>query len=272
MTPFEVGSEGYFRSAGADWGETLANYQLRVLSVAGAFALWSLLSIALPVGSFPGPIAASTALIGDVLSGDVFKHLSFTLLRVFGGLTLAMAVAAPTGICMGLSARAEKALDIWVMITLAVPSLCYALICYIIFGLNEFAAITAIAITGAPSIAVNVWEGVKSIDGRLLQMASSFRAPRHQILRHVILPQVMPYILASLRFGMGIIWKIAVLVELLGRPNGVGFELYYWYELADMRQVLAWTLLFTLVMLFVELVIFKRLERALFAWRPRVAL
>ena len=62
----------------------------------------------------------------------------------------------------------------------------------------------------------------------------------------------------------------AVLVELLGRPDGVGFELFYWYQLGNMQQVLAWTLLFTLVMLFIELVILQNLERRMFAWRPEV--
>ena len=46
----------------------------------------------------------------------------------------------------------------------------------------------------------------------------------------------------------------------------------YWYQLADMAQVLAWTLLFTLVMLAIELGILKQLEHRLFGWRPRVGL
>ena len=93
-----------------------------------------------------------------------------------------------------------------------------------------------------------------------------------RILARVLLPQVMPYIMASVRMGLGIVWKIAVLVELIGRPNGVGFKLFYWYQLADMAQVLAWTLLFTLVMLVIELGILKQIEHRLFGWRPRVGL
>ncbi len=103
-------------------------------------------------------------------------------------------------------------------------------------------------------------------------MARIFEARRPTILARVLLPQVLPYIMASVRMGLGIVWKIAVLVELIGRPNGVGFKLFYWYQLADMAQVLAWTLLFTLVMLAIELGILKRIEQRLFGWRPRVAL
>jgi len=130
----------------------------------------------------------------------------------------------------------------------------------------------AIGLTAAPSITINLWEGVKNIDTRLVAMARVFEANRWTVFRRVILPQVLPYVMASVRFGLGIIWKIAVLVELIGRPNGVGFQLFYWYQLADMPQVLAWTLLFTIVMLVIELAILKPIEHRLFSWRPRVEL
>jgi len=244
---------------------------LRLLSFGLAFLFWQLLALMLPPSILPGPIAPSIVLWENLDAGDVFRHLWITLLRVFGGLALALAIAVPVGVLMGVHRSAERILDIWVMVAMTIPSLCYALICFIWLGLNEYAAIVAIAVTAAPSIAINVWEGVKGIDVKLIQMARAYEADRRLILTRVLLPQVMPYIMASLRFGLGIIWKITVFVELIGRPNGVGFKLFYWYQLADMTQVLAWTLLFTLVMLLIELVALKELERRLFSWRPRVA-
>jgi NitT/TauT family transport system permease protein len=184
---------------------------------------------------------------------------------------LALLLGVPVGVVMGLSRRTEAVLDLWVMIGLTIPSLCYTIMAFMWFGLNDAAAIIAIAVTAAPSITINIWEGVKNIDTRLVAMARVFEASRPTILRRVLLPQIFPYVMASARFGLGIIWKITVLVELIGRPNGVGFKLFYWYQLADMRQVLAWTLLFTIIMLLIELLILKPIERRLFAWRPQVA-
>jgi NitT/TauT family transport system permease protein len=245
---------------------------LKLLSVALALAAWSAVSALLPPGLFPGPFRTSVVLWQNVLDGEVGHHLAMTLLRVTGGFVLAMLIGVPVGVIMGLYRRAERILDVWVMVGLTIPSLCYAIICFIWFGLNEMATVVAIGVTTAPSIAINLWEGVKDIDVKLVDMARSFEASRPRIFTRVILPQVMPYVVAASRFGLGIVWKITVLVELLGRPSGVGFRLFYWYQLADMGQVLAWTLLFTLVMLFIELVIFKGLERRLFGWRPQVRL
>ena len=120
-----------------------------------------------------------------------------TLLRVVGGLVLALMLGVPVGILMGLNRRAEAVLDVWVMVGLTVPSLCYAIVAFIWFGLNEGAAIIAIAVTAAPSITINIWEGVKNVDTKLVAMAEVFEASRSAIVRRVLLPQIFPYIMAS---------------------------------------------------------------------------
>jgi NitT/TauT family transport system permease protein len=244
---------------------------LKLLSGLLAVAAWWVVSLLLPPMLFPGPLETTAILWDNIRAGEVGYHLAITLLRVAGGFALAMLIGVPVGIVMGLHRRAEGVLDLWIMVGLTVPSLCYTIICFIWFGLNEVATILAIGITTAPTIAINLWEGVKDIDGKLVEMARVFETSRGRIFTRVVLPQVLPYIMAASRFGLGVIWKITVLIELLGRPSGVGFRLFYWYQLANMGQVLAWTLLFTLVMLFIELVVFKRLEAYFFGWRPRVS-
>jgi NitT/TauT family transport system permease protein len=244
---------------------------LKLLSLLSAVIFWALLSLTLPPEILPGPIETTRALWAEIAGGRVATDVSMTLLRVVAGLVLALILGVPVGILMGLNRSAEAVLDVWVMVGLTIPSLCYAIVAFIWFGLNEGATIIAIAVTAAPSITINIWEGVKNIDTKLVAMARVFEASRSDVVRRVLLPQILPYVMASARFGLGIIWKITVLVELIGRPNGVGFKLFYWYQLADMRQVLAWTLLFTIIMLMIELLVLKPIERRVFAWRPQVA-
>ena len=244
---------------------------LKLISFVAAVIVWGLVSLTLPPEIFPGPIDTARTLWGEIVKGELWTDLAMTMLRVVAGLLLALILGVPVGVLMGLNRRAEAVLDVWVMIGLTVPSLCYAIMAFMWFGLNEGAAIVAIAVTAAPSITINIWEGVKNVDTRLVAMARVFEASRATIVRRVLMPQIYPYVMASARFGLGIIWKITGLVELIGRPNGVGFKLFYWYQLADMRQVLAWTLLFTIIMLLIELAILKPIERHIFAWRPQVA-
>lgn len=244
---------------------------LKLASFVAAFIVWGLLSLTLPPNIFPGPIETAQTLWQLTVNQEIWIDLWMTLLRVGGGLLLAMLLGVPIGVIMGLNRYAEGILSVWVMIGMTVPSLCYVILAFMWLGLNEWAAIIAIAVTAAPSITINIWEGVKNVDTKLVAMARVFESSRSAIVRQVLLPQIFPYVMASARFGLGIIWKITVLVELIGRPNGVGFKLFYWYQLADMRQVLAWTLLFTIIVLLIEFAIMKPIERRIFGWRPEVA-
>jgi NitT/TauT family transport system permease protein len=171
---------------------------------------------------------------------------------------------------MGLYRRGEQTLDLWVMVGLTIPSLCYIIVSFMWLGLNERAAVLAIAWTTFPSIAINVWQGVKAVDQRLVDMARVFRASRWRRTVRVVLPQSLPFLMAAARFGLGVVWKVTVLVELLGRSDGIGYMLNYSFQMFDMADVFAWTLLFTLIMLAIELAVLKPVEARLFRWRPEL--
>jgi NitT/TauT family transport system permease protein len=237
-----------------------------------ALIVWWLASLTLPATVLPGPLPTAAVLWENVLSGVLVQHFLITMSRILQGFALAMLMGIVAGTLMGLWRRAEGALDLWVMVAMTIPSLCYIIVTFMWFGMNEFSTVLAIALTSFPAIAINVWEGVKNVDNRLVDMAKTFKASRWRRLTEVVMPQILPYLMASARFGLGIVWKVAVLAELLGRSNGIGFQLHYWFQLYNMKQVFAWTLFFTLIMLFIELVVLKQLEIRLFKWRPAARL
>jgi NitT/TauT family transport system permease protein len=101
-------------------------------------------------------------------------------------------------------------------------------------------------------------------------MAAVFGYGVYDRTLRVVIPQVFPYIAAAARFGFGIVWKVVVVVELLGLTDGVGYQLNYYFQLFDMAKVFAWTLMFTVVMIMIELLLLKPIERRVFRWRPDV--
>ena len=102
-------------------------------------------------------------------------------------------------------------------------------------------------------------------------MAKVFRMPRWVRLRHVVVPQLAPYLAAAARSGLSLVWKIVLIVELLGRPNGVGFEIGIAFQLFDVTRILAYALAFVAVMLVIETFLVQPLERHVSRWRPRKA-
>lgn len=243
---------------------------LRVASIAVLLVVWQFLSLMLSARYVPGPLLTFSALADNVASGAILQHFTVTMLRMAVSFALAMALGVVIGTLMGLYRRCEQALDLWVMVGLTIPSLCYIIVSFLWLGLNDRAAVLAISWTTFPSIAINIWQGVKAVDQRLVDMACVFRASRWRRTVRVVIPQVLPYMMAAARFGLGVVWKVTVLVELLGRSDGVGYMLNYSFQMFKMADVFAWTLFFTLVMLVIELAVLKPLENRLFRWRPEL--
>jgi NitT/TauT family transport system permease protein len=156
-------------------------------------------------------------------------------------------------------------------VLLNLPALVIIVLAYIWAGLTETAAVSAVALNKLPIATVTVREGARSLDTALDEMAQVFRMRAWTRIRHVVLPQLAPYLAAAARSGLSLVWKIVLIVELLGRPNGVGFEIGVAFQLFDVTRILAYALAFVAVMLAVETLLVQPLERHIARWRQRPA-
>src|SRR5215218_10299575 len=243
----------------------------RLLSFAVLLATWWIASLFAGDAKLPPPPAVLTSMIEEARSGDLFFHLGVTLARVALAFTLAMTLGAAIGYLMGRVRLADRLGDPWLILLLNLPALVVIVLAYIWAGLTEVAAIVAIAINKLPTAVVTVREGTRALDAALDEMAAVFAVPRWRTFRHVILPQLAPYIAAAARSGLSLVWKIVLVVELLGRPNGVGFEIGVAFQLFDVTRILAYALAFVAVMLAIETLLVQPLERHVARWRPSPA-
>ena len=83
----------------------------------------------------------------------------------------------------------------------------------------------------------------------------------------MVLPQLAPFFLVASRTGLALIWKIVLVVELLGRSDGIGYAIQVFFQLFDIRRLIAYALAFVAVVLAVEWGILQPLERRLARWR-----
>jgi NitT/TauT family transport system permease protein len=157
------------------------------------------------------------------------------------------------------------------LLLLNLPALVIIVLAYIWIGLNEIAAIGAVALNKIPNAIVTLREGARSLDPQLDEMADVFRLPYVMRLRHVLAPQLAPYFAAAARSGLSLVWKIVLIVELLGRSNGIGFEINIAFQLFDMTLLLAYALPFVVIMLTIETFVVQPFERHVSSWRLRTA-
>ncbi|GGF01445.1 ABC transporter permease [Aliidongia dinghuensis] len=203
----------------------------------------------------------------EILTGPLPGDLAVTLGRVAAAFLLSMVLGSALGLAMGRWPRVDHFFESWLTVLLNVPALVLIVLLYIWFGLNEGAAVAAVALNKLPQTAVTIREGRRAVDRELDEMARSFGMTRWRTLRHVILPQLTPYFFAAARNGLSLIWKIVLVVELLGRGSGVGFRIQLYFQLFDVPRLLAYTLAFILVMQAFEWSVMLPLERRVNRWR-----
>lgn len=247
----------------------------RLLVVTASLALlsgiWAMAAAVAQSRVLPTPGTVLAFLWAEAADGALWVNLGMTLFRVALAFAVAMAVGSAIGILMGLNRFTDRLFDPWLVLLLNLPALVIMVLAYIWFGLTEAAAVGAVALAKIPNVVVVMREGTRALDPAMSEMAKVFRFPPARQLRHVVLPQLQPYFAATTRSGIALIWKIVLVVELLGRPNGVGFQIYTYFQLFDVRAIVGYSLAFVVVMLLVEFFALQPFEASATRWRKRGA-
>ncbi len=240
-----------------------------LLAVLSIVTIWQALHL-IYSGLLPSPLATFQEAVRLLSNGSFFFHMIQSLRRVFVGFAVAMAFSVGIGIYMGTVLVAERYFQPLVVLGLTIPGLMWSLIAVMLFGINEMAPYFAVAVTIFPMLVINIWAGVKALDKELIDMSHVFNfSPRLKVTQ-VIIPQLVPNIFAATRYGLGLAWKVVVVVEMFGTSNGVGYQVMKSYQVFDMQAVLAWTLTFVLAMILIEYGAINLVEQRLTAWRPKI--
>ncbi len=243
----------------------------RILSLAALIAVWAVAAALVQSRLLPGPLAVGAVTLAEIRSGELPFQLGCTLARVISSFAIAMLLGSIAGYAMGRSKTIDRYADPWLIVLINMPALVTIIFAYIWIGLDETAAILAVAINKLPNVTVVMREGTRALDPELEEMAQAFQFTWLSRIRHVVIPQLAPYLAASSRSGLSIVWKIVLVVELLGRPNGVGFVLGSAFSLFDMARILSYAICFIVVMLVIESLLVQPLERRANRWRRRPA-
>jgi NitT/TauT family transport system permease protein len=242
-----------------------------LMTLALALVMWEAISLLFVPVVFPGPVTLLDRMIDIYSNPGSYQIVAQSLLRIFAGFAISMLVGTVFGMLMGLKRDVEMFLDSWIMVLLTVPAVCWAFLCVLWFGISDIAPVVTIVLIVSPFVVMNIWEGTKALEKPLIDMGTVYRADRLLILRKVVIPQLMPYVFSSLRIALSLSWKIALVAEAFGAGNGVGQELINWFQDTRVDMMLAWAVSFMIVMVMIDLLVFRLMARRAFAWRPQLA-
>jgi NitT/TauT family transport system permease protein len=249
---------------------TARTLALRAGSIVLLLFIWWLLTFFFPPSLVPHPVDTFEEVGAIVNTGQFFSEMGATLRRVGVGFSIAMLISIPLGILMGTVKSLENFFEPAVILGLTMPGLVWAVLAIMFFGLNETSAYVAVAVSILPMLAISLWQGTKSIDKDLIDMSKAFHASAASKVVDVILPQLISHILAAIRYGLGLAWKVVVVVEMFGFSNGVGYQVIRGFNVFSMKAVLAWAITFLVVMIVIEFGVIGWLEHKATRWRPRI--
>lgn len=239
-----------------------------LIGVGSFLLLWTLLS-RFVFGEFtlPPPLEIAEIMWDILRSGAFIENFVPTIMRLGYGFGLALLIGFPVGYLMGTSRWWRSFFHDMVMVAGSIPGITYAVMAVVLFGISLLGPVISVALVSMPYVAINVAEGLDSVDRRLVQMSDAFGRERSSVVRHVLVPTVAPFAFAGVRLSFALAWKVEQLTEVFGASKGVGFQIRREFEDFSIPGTLAWVLLFIVFMILVERFLLVRLERYLFRWR-----
>jgi ABC-type nitrate/sulfonate/bicarbonate transport system permease component len=237
------------------------------LSLAGFVLLWGVVAALAGSSDLPTPWAVAAFIVDDISHGDMLFNIGMTLWRAALSFSIAMILGCGLGFVFGRLPRMDEAFMPWVLVLMNTPVLVIAVLCFIWFRTTEASAILAVVLSKFPNNTIIIRDGVRSFDPGLDDVASIYKFSLAKRFRHILLPQAMPFVMAAARSGIGIVWKIVLVVELFGLSSGVGFEISKYFGLFAVKEIIGYSVAFSLVMLAVELLLLQPLDDYARRWR-----
>lgn len=170
----------------------------------------------------PPPTMVFMTMISMMLSGELFMHASYSLMRVLLGFVVAALIAVPIGVAMGWVKEISYIVNPIVEIFRPIPPIAWIGLSILWFGYGLGSAIFLVFIGAFFPILLNTIAGVRSVDKKLIEVASTFGASDFEVLRKVVIPAASPTIYTGMRVGMGIGWMCVVAAEMIAVKYGLG--------------------------------------------------
>ncbi|QRM57591.1 ABC transporter permease [Sinorhizobium sp. BG8] len=229
----------------ARWGRLAAALVLPV----SALILWEIL---VQTGFSSGRLMPPPSRIASTLrelsvNGELPRHISVTLWRVFCGFLAGAAAGTLAGALTGYSARLARYLDPTLQALRAIPSIAWVPLFILWFGIFETSKIALIAVGVFFPVYLGVSGAVTAVDRKIVEVGRVFRLSGPALLRRILLPAVLPSYIVALRAGLGLGWMFVVAAEFMGASEGLGYLLVDGQQLGKPDQILAAILTFAVV-------------------------
>ena len=235
--------------------------------------LWQLVSSAGLVSTqkLPSPTtvwhtAVSLVTTSSPAYGTLQGAMLVSLQRMAIGFAFGAVAAVALALVAGLSRLGENAVDPLLQILRTLPLFGLIPVFIVWFGIGELPKIILIALGTAIPLYLNTFAGIRGVDARLVEVGTSLRLRRTELIRHVILPGALPQALTGLRQSLGVAWLALVVAEQVNANAGIGFIISQATQFLRNDVILVALAVYAVLGLLTDALV-RQLERRALAWR-----
>ncbi len=209
----------------------------------------------------PAPLAVLSRLMELAAEGEFWRHIGLSLLRILAGYLCALLFGGALGILTARSKLLDALLSPAAKIIRATPVASFIILMFVFLSKERIPAVTSFLMV-LPVVWSNTYEGIKSTDTKLLEMAKVFRLGRIKTLLRIYLPSIFPFLLAAAKSGMGLAWKAGIAAEVLApHAIGIGVNLYNAKIYIETVDLFAWTAVIIIISMILEKLLVRLVRR-----------
>jgi NitT/TauT family transport system permease protein len=247
---------------------------LSVLSPVILLALWEALTRVHVIDTrfFPAPSSIFAVLWEMVqpspqyASGEVWEHLSKSLVRIAIGFLIGALPGIIIGLAMGLFSPIRASIQPLVDATFPIPKIAILPLYMLIFGIGEESKYAVIATAVFYLVLINTVAGVRNIDAIYLDVGKNFHASRLMMFTDIALPGALPMIVTGLKLGMGVALLVIVAAEFVNAKSGLGFLIWSSWQVFQVEKMFAGLLMIAIVG-FASAILLNWVERTIVPWK-----
>ena len=245
-----------------------AHNQIRLWAVAFWLLVWQIAAMALdalyPQGHLllPSPLSALMRLGELALTATFWRSVGQSFVRIVGGFLFSCLAASLLAVPASRWKWVRELLSPLVATVKAVPVASFIILALVWLSSRSLALFIS-ALMVFPPVYLNVLEGIRQTDRKLLEMAKVFHVPLWRQVRGIYIPAVLPYFRTAVSLGLGLCWKAGVAAEVIGLPTGsVGEQLYNAKVYYMTPDLFAWTAVIVVVSVVFEKLFLRLVDAA----------
>jgi sulfonate transport system permease protein len=245
----------------------------RLIAPVAIVLVWQLVSWAglvsaqkLPPPTVVWHTAVSLVTTSSPAYGTLQGAMLVSLQRMAVGFAFGAVAAVALALVAGLSRLGENAVDPLLQILRTLPLFGLIPVFIVWFGIGELPKIILIALGTAIPLYLNTFAGIRGVDARLVEVGTSLRLRRSELIRHVILPGALPQALTGLRQSLGVAWLALVVAEQVNANAGIGFIISQATQFLRNDVILVALAVYAVLGLLTDALV-RQLERRALAWR-----